>query len=115
MAESKIHGVRVHVVGSGLAGSEAAHYLASRGVQVVLHEMRPEKKTEAHKTGECAELVCSNSLKSKDPGSAPGMLKAEMSRVGSLILDSAALGVLYIEPDYDLTDDVLLALAKGED
>ena len=81
----------VHIVGSGLAGSEAAHYLASRGFKVVLHEMRPERMTEAHKTGGCAELVCSNSLKSKDPASAPGMLKAEMNQVGSLILNTAAV------------------------
>jgi methylenetetrahydrofolate--tRNA-(uracil-5-)-methyltransferase len=77
-------------VGSGLAGSEAAHYLARRGARVVIHEMRPSRMTEAHQTGACAELVCSNSLKSKDPMSAPGMLKAEMSRVGSLILEAAA-------------------------
>lgn len=81
----------VHIVGSGLAGSEAAHYLARRGFQVIIHEMRPDRMTEAHQTGGCAELVCSNSLKSKDPLSAPGMLKAEMSRIGSLILDSAAV------------------------
>src|SRR4051812_44196468 len=82
---------RVHIVGSGLAGSEAAFYLARNGIQVVLHEMRPERMTEAHKTEGCAELVCSNSFKSKDPISAPGMLKAEMMRIGSLILDSAAV------------------------
>ncbi len=81
--------IRVHIVGSGLAGSEAAHFLASRGVPVVLHEMRPTRLTEAHKTGQCAELVCSNSLKSKNPASAPGMLKAEMRHVGSLILQAA--------------------------
>ncbi len=86
-----LHSKKVHIVGSGLAGSEAAYYLASRGVKVVLHEMRPERLTEAHKTGQCAELVCSNSLKSKDPLSAPGMLKNEMMRVGSLILDTAAV------------------------
>jgi len=79
----------VHIVGSGLAGSEAAHYLAERGIHVYLHEMRPTRMTEAHKTGGCAELVCSNSLKSKSPVSAPGMLKAEMNRIGSLILKSA--------------------------
>jgi methylenetetrahydrofolate--tRNA-(uracil-5-)-methyltransferase len=82
---------KVHIVGTGLAGSEAAHYLAERGIQVVLHEMRPERMTEAHKTSGCAELVCSNSLKSKDPISAPGMLKAEMNQIGSLILSSAAV------------------------
>ncbi len=78
----------VHIVGAGLAGSEAAHFLASRGVQVVLHEMRPARMTPAHKTDGFAELVCSNSLKSKAPDSAPGMLKAEMTRMGSLILEA---------------------------
>ena len=79
----------VHIVGSGLAGSEAAFYLAERGVPVAIHEMRPDRMTEAHQTGLCAELVCSNSLKSKSPVSGPGMLKAEMTRVGSLILEAA--------------------------
>jgi methylenetetrahydrofolate--tRNA-(uracil-5-)-methyltransferase len=79
----------VHIIGAGLAGSEAAWFLAERGVKVVLHEMRPSVTTPAHKTGQCAELVCSNSLKSKSPVSAPGMMKAEMRMVGSLILSSA--------------------------
>jgi methylenetetrahydrofolate--tRNA-(uracil-5-)-methyltransferase len=82
---------RVHIIGSGLAGSEAAWYLASRQIPVTLHEMRPGRMTEAHQTGMCAELVCSNSLKSKSAVSAPGMLKAEMTEVGSLILRSAEL------------------------
>src|SRR4051812_21851066 len=81
----------VHVIGGGLAGSEAAFYLAQNGIPVVLHEMRPVKMTEAHKTHRFAELVCSNSLKSKSPVSAPGMLKSEMRVIGSLILDSADL------------------------
>ena len=79
----------VHIVGAGLAGSEAAFFLAERGVQVILHEMRPVLMTPAHKTDGCAELVCSNSFKSKSPVSAPGMLKAEMTRIGSMILRSA--------------------------
>ena len=82
---------QVHIVGGGLAGSEAAHFLAERGARVVLHEMRPKRLTEAHKTGGLAELVCSNSLKSKDPLSAPGMLKAEMLHTGSLVLSAASL------------------------
>ena len=57
----------------------------------MLHEMRPLHTTPAHKTGQCAELVCSNSLKSKSPVSAPGMMKAEMRMVGSLILEAATL------------------------
>jgi methylenetetrahydrofolate--tRNA-(uracil-5-)-methyltransferase len=81
----------VHIVGCGLAGSEAAYFLAERGVSVVVHEMRPQKLTPAHHTGQCAELVCSNSLKSKSPVSAPGMMKAEMRMIGSLVLDAATL------------------------
>jgi methylenetetrahydrofolate--tRNA-(uracil-5-)-methyltransferase len=79
---------KVHIIGAGLAGSEAAWFLAQRGVEVVLHEMRPERTTPAHHTGMCAELVCSNSLKSKSPVSAPGIMKAEMRQAGSLILES---------------------------
>lgn len=81
----------VHIIGAGLAGSEAAWFLAENGVSVVLHEMRPETTTPAHHTGQCAELVCSNSLKSKSPVSAPGMMKAEMRLIGSLILDAAEI------------------------
>lgn len=79
----------VHVIGAGLAGCEAAHFLAVRGVRVILHEMRPLRMTEAHHTGMPAELVCSNSLKSRSPVSAPGILKAEMRTLGSLVLDAA--------------------------
>ncbi len=79
----------VHIVGSGLAGSEAAYFLAENGIGVNLYEMRPHKMTPAHKSGDCAELVCSNSLKSTAPESAPGILKAEMNSIGSLILSSA--------------------------
>jgi len=81
--------LEVHVIGSGLAGSEAAYFLAERGHSVVLYEMRPQKMTPAHKSDQCAELVCSNSLKSKAPDSAPGILKAEMEQLGSLILKTA--------------------------
>ena len=81
---------KIHIIGAGLAGSEAAYFLAQRGFSVTLHEMRPLQTTPAHKTGHCAELVCSNSLKSKSPTSAPGMMKAEMNQVGSLILNTAA-------------------------
>ena len=79
----------VHVVGAGLAGSEVAHQLAIRGIRVVLHEMRPVKMTEVHKTDLFAELVCSNSLKSEDPTNAEGLLKKEMELLGSLILEEA--------------------------
>ncbi len=79
----------VHVIGGGLAGSECAWQLAERGVSVVLHEMRPVKGTPAHKTGDLAELVCSNSLRSDDPFHAAGLLKREMEAFGSLIIGSA--------------------------
>src|SRR5574340_51705 len=77
------------VIGGGLAGSEAAWQAAQRGVQVVLYEMRPEKLTEAHKTASLAELVCSNSLRSNDLYTGPGLLKKELSMAGSLIMEAA--------------------------
>src|SRR6195256_6652371 len=77
----------VHIVGGGLAGSEAAWQLASAGVPVVLHEMRPVRGTEAHKTDGLAELVCSNSFRSDDvETNAVGLLHEEMRRAGSLIM-----------------------------
>ena len=80
----------VHVVGGGLAGSEAAWQLARLGVPVVLHEMRPKRRTDAHQTGTLAELVCSNSFRSDDAeASAIGLLHEEMRRLGSLILSAA--------------------------
>lgn len=77
------------IVGGGLAGSEAAWQAANRGARVTLYEMRPKEMTKAHKTGGLAELVCSNSLGSTDPKNAPGILKEEMRRLGSLIIASA--------------------------
>ena len=80
----------VHVIGGGLAGSEAAWQLARAGVAVGLHEMRPVRGTDAHKTDRLAELVCSNSFRSDDAEyNAVGLLHAEMRRMGSLILASA--------------------------
>jgi methylenetetrahydrofolate--tRNA-(uracil-5-)-methyltransferase len=80
----------VHVVGGGMAGSEAAWALANAGVPVVLHEMRPVVKTEAHHTEKFAELVCSNSFRSDDwRGNAVGLLHEEMRRLGSLVMASA--------------------------
>ena len=77
----------VHVIGGGLAGSEAAWQLARAGVPVILHEMRPVERTEAHETHLLAELVCSNSFRSDDPeNNAVGLLHAEMRRMDSLIL-----------------------------
>jgi len=79
----------VHVIGGGLAGSEAAWQLAMAGVPAVLHEMRPLRKTEAHQTGALAELVCSNSFRSDDwTSNAVGLLHEEMRRAGSLVLDA---------------------------
>jgi methylenetetrahydrofolate--tRNA-(uracil-5-)-methyltransferase len=77
------------VAGGGLAGSEAAWQAAERGVSVRLYEMRPHRQTPAHTTGRLAELVCSNSLGSVIPTKAPGLLKAELRGLGSLILDCA--------------------------
>jgi methylenetetrahydrofolate--tRNA-(uracil-5-)-methyltransferase len=77
---------QVLIAGGGLAGSEAAWQLASRGVRVTLCEMRPQRPTPAHKTDQLAELVCSNSLKSNAPGAASWLLKEEMRRAGSLLL-----------------------------
>jgi methylenetetrahydrofolate--tRNA-(uracil-5-)-methyltransferase len=80
----------VHVIGGGLAGSEAAWQLAQAGVPVVLHEMRPVRPTEAHQTDRLAELVCSNSFRSDDVHyNAVGLLHEEMRRLGSLILEAA--------------------------
>jgi methylenetetrahydrofolate--tRNA-(uracil-5-)-methyltransferase len=79
----------VHVVGGGLAGSECAFQLATRGVPVVLHEMRPRQPTPAHATDRFAELVCSNSLRSDDPEHPAGILKREMQAFGSLIIGAA--------------------------
>lgn len=80
----------VHIVGGGLAGSEAAWQIASRGVPVVLHEMRPEQRTAAHHTDGLAELVCSNSFRSDDCATnAVGLLHEEMRRLGSLIMRAA--------------------------
>jgi methylenetetrahydrofolate--tRNA-(uracil-5-)-methyltransferase len=80
----------VHVIGGGLAGSEAAWQVAARGVPVVLHEMRPLRTTAAHKTAALAELVCSNSFRSDDAAhNAIGLLHEEMRRLGSLIMRAA--------------------------
>src|SRR5437762_13574881 len=80
----------VHVIGGGLAGSEAAWQLVARRVPVVLHEMRPVRATAAHKTAALAELVCSNSFRSDDrEHNAVGLLHEEMRRLDSLIMHSA--------------------------
>jgi len=79
----------IHIIGGGLAGSEAAWQVARRGLGVVLHEMRPVRRTPAHQTDRLAELVCSNSLKSELESTAPWLLKEELRRLGSLLLSAA--------------------------
>ncbi len=79
----------IHVVGGGLAGCEAALQLAHRGRPVTLHEMRPTVSTPAHTGGQLAEIVCSNSFKSTDPGTASGLLKEELDRLGCRLLPIA--------------------------
>ena len=79
----------IHIIGGGLAGSEAAWQAAERGARVRLYEMRPEVPTPAHQTGRLGEIVCSNSLKSDEPGTAPYLLKEELRRAGSVVLDVA--------------------------
>lgn len=80
---------KVAITGAGLAGSEAAIYLANKGIKVDLIEMRPNKTTGAHKTGYCAEFVCSNSLGAVDITSASGLLKEEMKLLGSTLIKEA--------------------------
>lgn len=118
----------VHVVGGGLAGSEAAWQLASAGIPVVLHEMRPVRSTEAHSTDKLAELVCSNSFRSDDAEyNAVGLLHEELRRCGSLILRCAdankvpAGGALAMDRDGfadavtdAITSHPLITLDRGE-
>src|SRR6266446_2220257 len=80
----------VIVVGGGLAGVEAAWQASRAGARVRLHEMRPVKQTPAHRTDKLAEIVCSNSLKSDEPGTASYLLKEELRRGGSLVMEAAA-------------------------
>jgi methylenetetrahydrofolate--tRNA-(uracil-5-)-methyltransferase len=79
----------IHIIGGGLAGTEAAWQIARRGYPVVLYEMRPERRTPAHQTNRLAELVCSNSLKSEQESTAPWLLKEELRRLDSLLLAAA--------------------------
>lgn len=118
----------IHVIGGGLAGSEAAWQIARAGLPVVLHEMRPERMTEAHQGDGLAELVCSNSFRSDDAqASAVGLLHEEMRRCGSLIMAAAdankvpAGGALAMDRDgfshavgAALAAEPLVELARGE-
>ena len=81
--------MQVKIIGAGLAGCEAALWLADRGVQVKLYEQKPAKYSPAHKSAGFAELICSNSLKAERPDSASGLLKIEMKMMGSHLLDAA--------------------------
>ena len=87
-----MEGVRriIHIVGGGLAGSEAAWQVARAGGRAVLYEMRPQRQTPAHKTDALGELVCSNSLKSEQENTAPWLLKEELRRLGSMLIGTAA-------------------------
>src|SRR5271154_442416 len=80
---------RIQIIGGGLAGPEAALQAANAGCEVTLFEMRPTRSTEAHQTADFAELVCSNSLKSESENTAPWLLKQEMRRAGSFLLQAA--------------------------
>src|SRR5579864_3941883 len=118
----------VHVVGGGLAGSEAAWQIANAGVRVILHEMRPVRMTDAHRTEALAELVCSNSFRSDDAANnAVGLLHAELRRLGSLIMQAAdanqvpAGGALAVDRDgfsaavtKALHDHPLIEVRRGE-
>ncbi|HUR44137.1 MAG TPA: methylenetetrahydrofolate--tRNA-(uracil(54)-C(5))-methyltransferase (FADH(2)-oxidizing) TrmFO [Aestuariivirga sp.] len=118
----------IHIIGAGMAGSEAAWQAVQAGVPVVLHEMRPEVGTDAHKTGGFAELVCSNSFRSDDADqNAVGLLHAEMRRAGSLIMSVAdrhtvpAGGALAVDREgfsAEVTETLqghpLITIARGE-
>ena len=118
----------IHVIGGGLAGSEAAWQISNSGVPVILHEMRPHRATEAHSTDGLAELVCSNSFRSDDwAGNAVGLLHEEMRRAGSLILAAGDLhklpagGALAVDRDHfsaevtrRLEAHPLVSIARGE-
>ncbi len=118
----------IHVIGGGLAGSEAAWQVARRGVPVVLHEMRPERQTEAHQTDRLAELVCSNSFRSDDHrNNAVGLLHEELRRAGSLVMRAAdanqvpAGGALAVDREgfsdaitAALSSEPLVTIARGE-
>lgn len=108
----------IHVIGGGLAGTEAAWQIARAGVPVTLYEMRPVRPTAAHKTDQLAELVCSNSLKSESVDTAPWLLKEELRRMGSLLLrvaqDSRVPGGHALTVDRDRFAEGITAAIAGE-
>jgi len=89
MEATPMEATQITIVGAGLAGSEAAWQIARRGIRVRLHEMRPAVMTKAHRTGKCAELVCSNSFRGADLSNAVGLLKEELKLLGSLVMEAA--------------------------
>jgi methylenetetrahydrofolate--tRNA-(uracil-5-)-methyltransferase len=108
----------VHIIGAGLAGSEAGWQMASAGIPVIIHEMRPQVKTDAHQTGNCAELVCSNSFRSDDDEfNAVGLLHWEMRQMNSLIMKAGdkhkvpAGGALAVDRDA-FAEDVTATLRQ---
>src|SRR5215470_13261314 len=118
----------IHIVGGGLAGSEAAWQVARLGVPAILHEMRPHRQTPAHKTDGLAELVCSNSFRSDDAATnAVGLLHEEMRRAGSLVMAAGdahklpAGGALAVDRDHfsahvtrTLAEHPLVTIERGE-
>jgi methylenetetrahydrofolate--tRNA-(uracil-5-)-methyltransferase len=108
----------IHIIGGGLAGSEAAWQIAQRGLNCVLHEMRPVRPTPAHQTDRLAELVCSNSLKSESESTAPWLLKEELRRLDSLLLRCAMTarvpGGHALTVDRDLFAQEVTAAIEGE-
>jgi len=108
----------IHIVGGGLAGSEAAWQIARRGAPAILHEMRPQRPTPAHRTGALAELVCSNSLKSEQENTASWLLKEELRDLGSLLLAAAKAarvpGGHALTVDRDVFSREVTAAIEGE-
>src|ERR1700685_2609810 len=103
--------MKAMVIGGGLAGSEAAWQLAQRGIGVTLREMRPVRTTDAHQTDRLAELVCSNSLKSDQHPSASWLLKEELRRLDSLLMQAA--GKSRVPGGQALTGDRVTFAAGG--
>src|ERR1700681_3518872 len=81
----------IHIIGAGLAGSEAAYQVARQGLRAILYEMRPSRQTSAHQTDRLAELVCSNSLKTDQEGAAPWLMNQKLRRLDSLLLRAPAV------------------------
>src|SRR6185503_19238059 len=105
----------IHIVGGGLAGAEAAWQIARAGLRCVLHEMRPVRMTEAHRTEGLAELVCSNSFRSDDAANnAVGLLHAEMRRLGSLVMRAVDRDGFSAAVTRALQDHPLIEIARSE-